>query len=108
MIQRLGEAGVSIFNFSSNEFLLRPDLYQAITYADAAGILCTLTSNGALLTKPVVQQLKAAGFRRIEVGLVGCTAGTHDFLRNILGVFDATLQNFKLALPLASMKSVPL
>ncbi len=95
VIQRLGEAGVSILTFSGGEPLLRSDLYQAIAHADAAGILCTLASNGTLLTKPIVQHLKAAGIRRIEVGLDGCTAGTHDFLRNTPGAFDATLRGLQ-------------
>jgi radical SAM protein with 4Fe4S-binding SPASM domain len=95
VIQRLGEAGVSVLTFSGGEPLVRSDLFDAVAHADAAGILCTLASNGTLMTKHVVQQLKTAGIRRVEVGLDGCTAGTHDFLRNTPGAFDATLQGIQ-------------
>jgi radical SAM protein with 4Fe4S-binding SPASM domain len=95
VIDRLGEAGISILTFSGGEPLVRSDLYDAIEHADDAGILCTIASNGTLMTKRVVQKLKIAGIRRVEVGLDGCNAGTHDFLRNTPGAFDATIQGIK-------------
>lgn len=95
VIEKLGEAGLSILTFSGGEPLLRPDIYDAIERADDAGMLCTIASNGTLMTKQVVQKLKRAGVKRVEIGLDGCRAETHDFLRNTSGSFEATLQGIK-------------
>lgn len=95
VIERLGEAGISILTFSGGEPLLRPDIFDAIERADDAGILCTIASNATLMTRQVVQRLKRAGVRRVEIGLDGCKAETHDFLRNTPGCFEATIRGIR-------------
>ena len=95
VIERLGDAGISILTFSGGEPLLRSDIYEAIEYADAAGILCTIASNGVLMTREIVQRLKKAGVKRVEIGLDGCRAETHEFLRNTRGCFEATLRGIR-------------
>lgn len=95
IIDRMCEAGISILTFSGGEPLVRSDLLHAIKRADDGGILCTVASNGTLMTKQVVKDLKESGVRRVEIGLDGCTAGTHDFLRNTPGAFEATIQGIR-------------
>jgi len=95
VIEKLGDAGVSILTFSGGEPLLRSDIYDAIEHADDAGILCTIASNGVLMTREAVQRLKKAGVRRVEIGLDGYRAETHEFLRNTHGCFEATLQGIR-------------
>ena len=95
IIDKLGKAGLSILTFSGGEPLLRQDIYDAIARANDVGIFCTIASNGTLMRKRVVQKLKSVGIRRVEIGLDGCNAETHDFLRNTPGSFEATLQGIK-------------
>ena len=95
VIEKLGRAGISILTFSGGEPLVRSDIYDAIEYADDAGMLCTIASNGTLMTRQVVQKLKESGIKRVEIGLDGCNAETHDFLRNSPGSFEATVQGIK-------------
>jgi radical SAM protein with 4Fe4S-binding SPASM domain len=95
IIDKLGKAGLSILTFSGGEPLLRPDIFDVIKRADDVGIFCTIASNGTLMRKRVVQKLKNVGIRRVEIGLDGCTAETHDFLRNTPGSFEATLQGIR-------------
>jgi len=95
VIDRLGDAGVSVLTFSGGEPLIRTDIYDAIKRADDYGMLCTIASNGVLMTKDVVQKLKEAGIRRVEIGLDGCRADTHEFLRNTPGCFGAALQGIR-------------
>lgn len=92
VIDKLGEAGLSILTFSGGEPLLRSDIYKAIERADDVGLFCTIASNGILMTKSVAQKLKQAAIKRVEIGLDGCNAETHDFLRNTPNAFEATLQ----------------
>jgi radical SAM protein with 4Fe4S-binding SPASM domain len=95
VIEKLGNAGISILTFSGGEPLIRPDIYDAIERADDVGLFCTIASNGTLMTKPVVNKLKKAGIKRVEIGLDGCNAETHDFLRNTPGSLEATLQGIR-------------
>jgi radical SAM protein with 4Fe4S-binding SPASM domain len=87
----MADAGVAIVTFSGGEPLLRPDIYEAIERADDRGMLCTIASNGTLMTPRVAERLSRAGIRRVEIGLDGATAETHDFLRNRPGSFEATV-----------------
>jgi radical SAM protein with 4Fe4S-binding SPASM domain len=91
VIDNMADAGVAIVTFSGGEPLLRPDLYEAIERADDYGMLCTIASNGTLITPRVADRLSEAGIRRVEIGLDGATAETHDFLRNRPGSFEATV-----------------
>ncbi len=95
LIDRLGEAGISILTFSGGEPLVCPDIFEAIERANNAGILCTVASNATLMTDEVVRRLKESGIRRVEIGLDGSRAETHDFLRNTPGAFDATIRGIK-------------
>lgn len=95
VIDKLGEAGISILTFSGGEPLVRSDIYDAIKRADDSGLLCTIASNGTLMTKRAVQKLKRSGVKRVEIGLDGFKAETHDFLRNSPGSFEATIQGIK-------------
>ena len=95
LIKKLGDAGISILTFSGGEPLVRSDIFTAIEAAVDAGLLCTIASNGTLMTKQVVNKLKRAGIKRVEIGLDGCNAETHDFLRNTPGAFEATIQGIR-------------
>jgi radical SAM protein with 4Fe4S-binding SPASM domain len=95
IIEKLSNAGVSILTFSGGEPLVCPHIFDAIQHAHNAGLLCTIASNGTLMTSSVVEKLRKAGIKRVEIGLDGCTAKTHDFLRNTPGAFDATVQGIK-------------
>jgi len=95
VIDNMGDAGLAILTFSGGEPLLRSDLYDAIERADGHGMLCTIASNGTLMTPRVAGKLARAGVRRVEIGLDGARAETHDFLRNKSGSFEATIQGIR-------------
>jgi len=95
IIDNMSDAGVAILTFSGGEPLLRKDLYDAIKRADEHGVLCTIASNGTLITPQVAKKLAKAGIKRVEIGLDGARAETHDFLRNKPGSFEATVKGIK-------------
>ena len=95
VVDNMSDAGVAILAFSWGEPLLRSDLYDIIKRANDSGMLCTIASNGTLLTAEAVKKLAEAGIRRVEIGLDGARAETHDFLRNKPGSYEATLQGIK-------------
>jgi radical SAM protein with 4Fe4S-binding SPASM domain len=91
----MGNAGVAILTFSGGEPLLRRDVYDVIERASSNGILCTIASNGTLMTRNVAKRLAEAGVKRVEIGLDGASAETHDFLRNKPGSFETTIQGIR-------------
>jgi len=95
VIDNMSDAGVAILTFSGGEPLLRDDLYDAIKRANDNGMLCTIASNGTLITPEVAKKLAKAGIKRVEIGLDGARAETHDFLRNQPGSFEATVEGIK-------------
>ncbi len=95
VIDNLSAAGVAILTFSGGEPLLRKDLYDAIKRANDNGMLCTIASNGTLMTKKIAEKLAKAGIKRVEIGLDGAKAETHDFLRNKSGSFEATIRGIR-------------
>jgi radical SAM protein with 4Fe4S-binding SPASM domain len=95
VIDKMGDAGVAILTFSGGEPLLRSDLYDAIKRANDNGMLCTIASNGTLITPKVAERLAKAGIKRVEIGLDGARAETHDFLRNKPGSFEATIEGIR-------------
>ena len=57
VIDNMSDAGVAILTFSGGEPLLRKDLYEAIKRANDNGMLCTIASNGILMTREVARKL---------------------------------------------------
>jgi radical SAM protein with 4Fe4S-binding SPASM domain len=95
VINNMSDAGVAILTFSGGEPLLRRDIYDAIKRANDSGMLCTIASNGTLITPKVAEKLAKVGIKRVEIGLDGARAETHDFLRNKPGSFEATIEGIR-------------
>jgi len=95
VIDNMSDAGVAILTFSGGEPLLRRDLYDAVKRANDNGMLCTIASNGTLITPQVAKKLAKVGIKRVEIGLDGATAETHDFLRNKPGSFEAAIEGIR-------------
>lgn len=95
VIDNMSDAGVAVLTFSGGEPLLRKDLFDVVKRANDSGMLCTIASNGTLMTRETVTKIAKAGIRRVEIGLDGATAETHDFLRNKRGSFEATVKGIR-------------
>jgi len=95
VIDNMSDARVAILTFSGGEPLLRKDIYDAIKRANDNGMLCTIASNGILMTRETAKKLAKSGIKRVEIGLDGAKAETHDFLRSRPGSFEATIEGIK-------------
>jgi radical SAM protein with 4Fe4S-binding SPASM domain len=95
VVDNMSDAGVAILTFSGGEPLLRKDIYDVIKRADDCGMLCTVASNGTMMTPEVAKRLAEVGIKRVEIGLDGARSETHDFLRNKSGSFEATVQGIR-------------
>lgn len=95
IVDKLSNAGLSILTFSGGEPLVRNDIFDVIKRATDNGIYCTVASNGILMKPKIVEKLCNVGVHRVEIGLDGANAETHDFLRNKRGSFKATVKGIQ-------------
>ena len=90
--RRLGTVEISLFG---GEPLMRPDLEKIVVHVRNIGMLCTVDTNGLLLTDKRVATLKAAGICCIKVSLDSAEPGEHDRLRGVSGCFEKAVAGLR-------------
>jgi radical SAM protein len=92
LIDRFTEFGSPILVFTGGDPMMRPDLFDLISYADRAGLRCSLTPTATAL--PTVKRLRRAqeaGVRRIALSLDSPTPEVHDDFRKVKGSWERTM-----------------
>ena len=98
-IDDLAAFKVPVILFSGGEPLLRGDLAELAAHASRHGIRPTVSSNGTLLEKSMIEKLKNAGTSYIGVSLDGLEE-TNDRFRGKRGAFAAALRGIRKCLEL--------
>jgi len=92
LIDQIAAMQVPVFVLTGGDPLRRPDLFDLIGHARAAGVRVSLTPSATpLLTRDIVFRLKAAGLARLAVSMDGASSATHDAFRGMSGSFARTL-----------------
>jgi radical SAM protein with 4Fe4S-binding SPASM domain len=91
MIDSIAAVGRPILVFSGGEPLMRPDLWELLPYAKAAGLTLALATNGTKVDDATADRIAAAGVARVSISLDGADAATHDAFRGQQGSFEAAL-----------------
>lgn len=92
LIDRLTAFGSPILVFTGGDPMMRPDLFDLIAHADAAGLRCSLTPTAtALPTVARLERARAAGVRRIALSLDAPTPEVHDAFRKVRGSWQRTM-----------------
>lgn len=94
VIDDLAAFNVPAILFSGGEPLLRRDLLGLAEYAKSQNLRTVLSTNGTLISSPVAQAIKAAGFAYAGVSLDGIDS-VHDYFRGVEGAFERTLQGIR-------------
>jgi MoaA/NifB/PqqE/SkfB family radical SAM enzyme len=68
-IDRLADLGTSIITFSGGEPTLHPDLDLLIAHVRRRRAICTLITNGLLLTPDRIRRLNAAGLDYLQISI---------------------------------------
>lgn len=86
-----------ILILTGGEPLMRPDIWEIVDYAQAAGAMPVIGTNATLITDGIAQQMAAHGIPRISVSVDFPTPQEHDAFRGEPGCFDATIEGIRRA-----------
>jgi len=97
-IDKLSEtasAGLPALSFSGGEPLMRKDFFEVAAYAQKKIPYLSIATNGTLLTKDNVKQLKNVGIEYVEISLDGATKRVHESFRRVPGCFEKTMKGIQ-------------
>jgi len=96
LVDEAAEIGVKEIAFvGGGEPLFRPVTTELIKKIKGHGMECDLVTNGALLTKELIEEMVTLGVDRIKFSVDGVDAKTHDYLRGVEGTFEKVINNIK-------------
>lgn len=95
VIRQAERLGVVNIVFTGGEPLLRPDLYELISWVDPKEATAMMFTNGLLLDDEHVAKLKEAGLYGLNVSLDSSVAEEHDGLRRVPGCFEKARQGIQ-------------
>lgn len=92
LLDSFAQAEVPLVIFTGGDPAKRPDLVHLVGYASEKGLNIGLTPSATpLVTRALLEQLKAAGLKRLAMSIDGLTHEIHDEFRGRVGSFDQTL-----------------
>lgn len=94
IIDELSANNVQKICFLGGEPLVRSDFFEIADYAIKKGIFVNFTTNGLLINKNIIEK-ELYKFELIRVSLDGPNSETHEFIRNLKGSFEMTINNIK-------------
>ncbi len=95
MIDQIAKAGFRIMIFSGGEPLMRPDIFELVAHASAAGLRPVFGTNGMRITEQVAHRLKECGTGAMGISLDSLDPKQHDWFRGVKGAYDMTLQGIE-------------
>ncbi len=95
LIDELDRMEVFQINFGGGEPFLRQDFPDILKYAHSKGITTCVSTNGTILDRSLVEQLKSMEFLYLQVSLDGASSKTNDRIRGE-GSFDLIMAGIDL------------
>ncbi len=93
LIDQLVEIGGPILIITGGDPMMRPDLFDLISYATQSGLRVAMSPSAtALVTRERLKKARDAGVTRTHISLDGATAESHDAFRKTPGSFKRTLE----------------
>jgi len=95
VIDQAQRLGVLEIIFTGGEPMLREDIVELVRHAHEAGLITRLNTNGLLLDRQRVAELKAAGLNQCDVSLDHADPEVHDRLRGAPGSHAKLLEGIR-------------
>ena len=103
LLEQIARAGFKIMIFSGGEPLMRPDIFELVSYAASLKLIPVFGTNGTLITRKTAEKLKSAGAKGMGISLDSLDAEKHDKFRNFknawLGAVDGMKNCREVGLP---------
>jgi radical SAM protein with 4Fe4S-binding SPASM domain len=80
---------------SGGEPLLRPDIFELISYGSRIGLKMGLGSNGSLIDETTAKKLKDVGITTVSISLDSNIPEQHDEFRGVAGAWEKAVQACK-------------
>ncbi len=98
LLQEMYQMGTMVVTFTGGEPLLSPDLFPLMKNAHGLDLKMNLCTNGLLLEKKVIETLESCGLNSMTVSLEGPNASIHDYIVQVDGAFEHTMEIIPLLL----------
>jgi len=95
LLRDLAAFGVPVVLFSGGEPLMRPDIYELLSLAQALGLRTALSTNGTLLDPDAARKLKELGVVYAGISLDSTDPLANDHFRGKAGAYDAARVGFQ-------------
>lgn len=95
LIEEIKRAGFRVLVFSGGEPLLRPDIFELISYARSLGLRPVCGTNGTLLTPQTVRKLRETGVAAVGISLDSIHPEKHDRFRGVDGAWRAAVEGME-------------
>ena len=95
LMDQIHQVSTPLLILSGGEPLLRPDIFELISYGTKIGLKMGLGSNGSLIDEPVARKLKKAGIATVSISLDSNIATQHDEFRGVTGAWEKAVQACK-------------
>ena len=80
---------------TGGEPLLRPDIFEIASHADAQGFMVVMGSGGNLIDDAVAGKLVASGVKGVGISIDSLNSEAHDRFRGVPGAFEQTLKGIE-------------
>lgn len=95
IIDQAKKMGLLQVMFTGGEPLIKKDISEMVKYAHEAGLITRINSNGLLLDRKYVLQLKKAGLTQCHVSIDSANSQIHDRLRGFNGAYIKAVEGIK-------------
>lgn len=96
LLDQIKEFGDPVVVFTGGDPLMRPDLYELISYGVKKGLKMSMTPSATPhVTKEAMQKAKDSGLSRWAFSIDGSNADIHDSFRGVSGSFDLTMRSIE-------------
>jgi len=94
-IDQIKALGAIHLNLTGGEPLLREDIVSLVAHAHDIGLITRISTNGDLLTRDRVAELRRAGLNQCGIAVDDADPDIHDRLRGLPGLFDRAVLGFR-------------
>ncbi len=95
LMDQIYQVSAPLLILSGGEPLLRPDIFELISYGSKIGLKMGVGSNGSLIDESVARKLKKTGIATVSISLDSNIAAQHDEFRGVTGAWEKAVQACK-------------